>query len=230
MNAKIAIWFLAAFVLASGLAVAQQPLLAQEPLDDQPIYSSLKAVLSAPQFSPDQTMLFTPLGYTNGVALYQVEIVDTGVVEHVFVRTPSDPTIHPEPIERAEALPAAPPLEELSQAPLSLIDGGSSDRPSLSERLSLTGSGTCRCLVYCYKNINYGTLLVYFNVDVNNFSDWSGLNDQFSSLKTTCNGAWFYEHKAWGGSVLYVAPNTNVPNLSTYNFNDKISSTLHNMS
>ena len=82
-----------------------------------------------------------------------------------------------------------------------------------------------RCSVAFYKNINYGTLLMTANLDLNDWGSLGGsFNDQVTSIVTGCNALFIWDHEEWAGSGLFVPANFQLPNLSAYSFNDKMSS------
>lgn len=89
--------------------------------------------------------------------------------------------------------------------------------------------GTNRCVVRLYRDINYGTLIFTSDLDWNSFGAISGVNDEASSIQTTCRGAWFYSNKNYSTafSFFYVPANTNLASLGSQN--DKISAVLHDL-
>jgi hypothetical protein len=89
--------------------------------------------------------------------------------------------------------------------------------------------GSTRCIVYLYKDDNYGNLNLTTDMDWNDFRVASGLNDVTSSLQTTCGGLWLFEDNNYNeGALFYYAPAYS--NLATLpSMNNKISSIKHDL-
>jgi len=89
--------------------------------------------------------------------------------------------------------------------------------------------GTNRCVVRLYDNTSFGTLLFTSDLDWNNFGAISGINDDVSSVQTTCRGAWLYQDKNYSVNNLfvYVPANTNLTSLVS--LNEEVSSILHDL-
>lgn len=63
------------------------------------------------------------------------------------------------------------------------------------------------------------------NLDFNNYASLSSsVNDSVSSMRTGCNATVVFEHKTWGGTSLYVGPNTTVNDLGAFGLDNKVSS------
>lgn len=182
-----------------------------------PVHSGWHEGLKASRLDLSQPVVLTPLAYRDGVALYRVRGTVDGVTDRIVVRVPVDPT-HEFPAPRDRKVPA--------YAKTCASDSPRCDIPGPG---SWSSDDTGRCLVRVYSNANYNDLFFGPPIDINtlDFSIGTNLNDKISSLQTTCAPAYFFEHKNWGGSSLYVPANTSLPNLSTQGFNDKITSFYH---
>jgi hypothetical protein len=90
--------------------------------------------------------------------------------------------------------------------------------------------GSTRCVVYFYKDNNYGNLILTTDLDWNDLSAATGLSDVISSLQTTCAGIWLFtgDNYNTGTDLFYYAPaNTNLATLPT--MNNAITSFKHDL-
>lgn len=91
--------------------------------------------------------------------------------------------------------------------------------------------GSTRCVVYLYKDDNYGNLILTTDMDWNDFGQINGLNDVTSSLQTTCGGLWLFttaQYNTGYPSLIYYAPAyTNLATLPT--MNNSISAIKHDL-
>lgn len=112
-----------------------------------------------------------------------------------------------------------------SQAPAA--PGGG--RAGTTKAYNVVG-GSTRCVVYFYKDDNYGNLILTTDMDWNDLSAATGLNDVISSLQTTCAGLWLFTGANYntGTDLFYYAPAyTNLATLPT--INNAISSFKHDL-
>jgi len=91
--------------------------------------------------------------------------------------------------------------------------------------------GSTRCVVELFDSTGYGNLIVTTDLDWNNFSYISNVNDKTSSIQTDCAGVWVYEDKNYDvfGLFLYVPANTSLTNLTASSMDNKISSIQHDL-
>lgn len=207
-----ALFALSLTLLAGGAAAGPRPAWLRGP-----VHEDWHQALQASRVDPRQPVVLQPLRYSEGVALYRVRGTVDGTTDRVLVRVPGDPTVRP----------AAEPREGIGNATAAICapDSPRCDLPYGN----WSSDDSSRCAAYIYSNANYNDLLIATPIDLNtlDFSITTNLNDKTSSLKTTCAPAYFFEHKNWGGSVLYVPANTQLPNLQNQGFNDKITSLFH---
>jgi hypothetical protein len=90
--------------------------------------------------------------------------------------------------------------------------------------------GATRCVVQLFGSANYGNLILTSDIDWNNLGYLTGVNDLASSVQTSCNGVWLYEHKNYDafGLVLYVPANTNLASLHA-TIDNRISAVQHDL-
>ena len=89
--------------------------------------------------------------------------------------------------------------------------------------------GSTRCVVEMWDTSGFGTLLVTTDLDWNNFSHISGVNDKASAIQTDCAGVWAYEDKNYDtfGLFLYVPASTSLSSLGS--IDNKISAIQHDL-
>lgn len=156
------------------------------------------------------------LSTENGVTEYRMQSLETGEIAFARVRLPVDPALSAPSDDTSEALAErnCAPESSACNAPLT----------------TLTLADSSRCKVTIYSGSSFTGSSVQINIDLNTFNSLNyfaggGLNDTVSSLKTTCNAAYFYEHKNWLGSSLYVPANTSLASLGS--LDNRISSLWH---
>lgn len=185
-------------------------------LESGKIFNTWGQALRESSLDLNQPIKGTPIAYENGVAVYRVEGLEDGAVDFTLVALPFNPTEAPAEVANRPG--------ELDRAA-----AGEPAPMSIDNRVTYSTGGSSRCIIYAYRNEYYSTLLLITDLDWNDLSSYSGLNDSFDSLQTTCNGAFFFQHKNWGGSYLYLNSSVSVPVLSTYGFHDTISSLFHDL-
>ncbi len=196
-------------VLLLVLAVPAAATDLEQAIQKGPIFASLGASIRGAGMGDAPVVVGTPIAYESGVALYELTDPASEATQFALVSVSSDPLAG----DREEAAPAVDNTK-VTPAP---------------SNLTQTETGSCRCVINAYKHSNFGTLLLITNIDFNDIGRLSGHNDQYSSLKTTCNPAWFFQNHTFTGSFLYVNANVSISNLGTFGFNDKISSILHDL-
>jgi hypothetical protein len=207
----VTLLILAVPVLVTGGTAARAT---EEPLLGQPVFADPASALEASDVSPTQPIVMTPLGYSNGVALYRIRGTKTGETDYAFVSSAVDPT-------------AGADGEEPGVALRSTEAGTTPEPTTLISSATSSAFGTCRCLIYAYRDTDYRNLILTTDLDLNALKTISGLNDSISSIRTTCFQVYFYEDTNFLGSILILPPNSSQPSLSGFNFNDKISAIIH---
>jgi hypothetical protein len=104
---------------------------------------------------------------------------------------------------------------------------GKAPKPARGKAAYNVVGGSTRCVVYLYRDVNYGTLILTSDLDWNNFAAISGVNDETSSLQTTCAPAWFHMDKNYASTLLYVPASTSLSSLGSAD--NKISAMLHDL-
>ncbi len=204
--------FSVAFCILFAALLAVSPALAGDlaaTLASGKVFTRWSDAIGSAALTPGQPVLLTPVAFEKGVALFQLKGLETGEVDHVLIVRGANPLRN---------------QEEGGLANLSAAARGS--QTYLATAPEVGTANHQRCIVRAWKDINFGNLRVTTDLDFNSFGA-IGENDNFTSVQTTCNGAIWWEHTNWGGSGLFQPANNSIANLSSFNFNDKISAMEH---
>lgn len=164
------------------------------------IFGDMRAAVEGSFSGQHPPILIEAVAYEGGVGLFQLKSLETNEISYALVAEGPD---GPKPSRSLQSL-AAP-------AAFNVVGGSN------------------RCVINLYDNTFYGSVVMTTDLDWNNMAVVSGVNDKPSSLKTGCNPVRFFKDKNFSSVSLYVAANTNIPNLSTHNFNNLISSFYHDL-
>jgi hypothetical protein len=201
--------------LVMFLLILAAPLQALDPkigkvIREGVIHRNLSASVRASRFGSSAVLLGRPLAYQSGVALYQLKKLATGEVDYVLVAVPANPLGTPEGPQDIQRLLRL--RRSLGIAP---------------EGTASTKATSVRCDVYLYRDDTFRNLILLTDLDWNALKERSGLNDEISSVETTCTAWLLFEHTNWGGSYLFVPANTAEANLHTsFGFGDRISAVM----
>ncbi|MEM1203107.1 MAG: hypothetical protein AAGN66_07745 [Acidobacteriota bacterium] len=170
------------------------------------VHSDLHTALGHSAVELDQPVFFYPERQQDGVMLIRVEGHRTGEVDRILVSR--DATLGG---AIAEQRPEGQPPEAQQRAAFNVV------------------GGVNRSVIRLYDGINFSGLIMTTDLDWNNLSEISGVNDRASSLKTGSNGVWFFRDRNFysGDPFLYVPPNTNMANIGT--LNNAISAFVHDL-
>lgn len=112
-----------------------------------------------------------------------------------------------------------------------LVPANAPVRRAAAEAAYNVAGGSTRCVVELFDSTGYGNLIVTTDLDWNNFSYISNVNDRTESVQTDCAGVWLYEDRNYDvfGLFLYVPANTSLTNLTASSMANKISSIQHDL-